>query len=419
MINWIKASFASLYWAWVLIPMSMCIGTLSALFIVCLEGVTRLRFAEPLLLWFLPVAGALMVWFYERYGKGAERGNQLLWDEIHQPMGQVPIRMVPLVFVGTLLTHLCGGSAGREGTALQMGGGVAAWFARVFVRDRRLSSALLVCGLAAGFGAVFGTALAGSVFAVEVLGVGRLRYRVWIYAYAASWMADWVCEHGWGVKHKVYQVFVKGLSFHQEVCLVLKVGLCAVAFALAARGFSAGLPWFQRWFARLVPVSWCRPFIGGLCVIALCWCVGHRDYLGLGEIAERVDSVTISSFFMRLIDPEYTFLWKAIFTIVTLGVGFKGGEVTPLFFIGAALGNALAGVLGAPLDLFAALGMISVFAGATHAPLASMILGMELFGFDHAWLYVISVVVVYLLSGNRGIYSAQRVYGPKWVYRLE
>lgn len=395
------------------LPVGALAGSASALFLWALERATTLRWEHPWLLYLLPLAGFLIGWIYLRFGQRAEAGNNLIMEEIHEPGGGVPGRMAPLVLIGTVVTHLCGGSAGREGTAVQMGGSLAGVFgriARLSADHRRL---LLMAGVAAGFGSVFGTPLTGAIFAMEVLVIGQVRYDALIPVLVASLVGDYTCT-AWGIRHTSYHIALAAPApFHIDPLLLAKVIAAAVLFGLASQVFATATHSIKHTFARYVSYAPLRPVIGGAIVIALVAVVGTRDYLGIGVTSPDPGAVTILSAFTAGGATPWSWAWKLLFTAVTLGSGYKGGEVTPLFFIGATLGNALAWLLGAPVDLFAGLGFIAVFAGATNTPLACTIMGIELFGAGHTVYFAVACFVAYLFSGHAGIYSAQRIGVPK------
>jgi H+/Cl- antiporter ClcA len=366
-------------WAVILLPMAVAVGSASAFFLWALDEVTRVRFTYPGLLFLLPVGGLFVGALYQLYGKSAGGGNNLLIDEIHEPGAGVPRRMAPLILLGTLVTHLFGGSAGREGTALQMGGGIAAGFGRFLKCDQAHLRILLMAGVAAGFGSIFGTPIAGAVFALEVLIVGRLQYDALVPCFFSALVADWTCRL-WGAGHTHYHVEVLPPESFPDPWLLGKVVLAAVAFGFASKLFAALSHRLGDAFKTYIPRPELRPVVGGFLVIGLFFLAGTGDYLGLGVLGDRPAAITLPAMFTSTDIPATAWVWKLIFTVVTLSAGFKGGEVTPLFFIGAALGNSLAIALGAPVDLFAALGFVAIFAGATKTPLASTFLGMELFG---------------------------------------
>lgn len=397
------------------LPVGICTGSLVALFLWLLNGATQLRFSHPWLLFLLPASGVLIHFLYKIGGRSSEKGNNLVIEEIHQPGVGVPGQMLPLVFISTLITHLFGGSAGREGTAVQMGGSLAGVFARLFNLQEANTKLALIGGIAAGFGAVFGTPVAGGVFAIEVLAIGTIRYHSLLPAMVASIIGDFVCD-SWGIKHQLYTIS----NFQAEIAswlyfdwlLTLKVALAAIFFGLAGYLFSISSHAMKRLFLHFFGISWLSPVVGGLLIILFAYWVG-ADYLGLGLSSPQPDEVTILSSFQAGGAHVLSWFWKMVFTVITLGSGFKGGEVTPLFYIGSTLGNSLAIFLDAPVGLFAALGFIAVFAAASNTPIACTILGVELFGGQYIIFYALACFIAYVFSGHSGIYSSQRIVTPK------
>jgi H+/Cl- antiporter ClcA len=374
-------------------------GGASAGFLVTLDWATNTREAHPWLLFLLPAAGFLVGLAYHYGGGESARGNNLIIDEIHEPQAWIPRRMAPLVYVGTILTHLFGGSAGREGTAIQMSGSLTDGFSRLIrlaPDERRL---LLIAAIAGGFGAVFGVPIAGFVFGLEVQAVGRLRYDAIVPALTAPIVGDLVVR-ALGVHHTPTPHFA---AISIGAVLLAKVALAGLVFGLTAALFSELTHGLKRGFAALVAWSPARPLIGGLLIVALTYAVGSRDYLGLSvplitrSLAGGVGVIA------------FAFALKLLFTSVTLGSGFQGGEVTPLFVIGATLGASLGHLLGVPIALMAALGFVAVFAGAANTPLACTIMGVELFGAAPVVLLAVACVVSYVFSSHRGIYGSQRV----------
>ncbi|MDX2111543.1 MAG: voltage-gated chloride channel family protein [Verrucomicrobiota bacterium] len=398
-----------LRWIVLVLPVGVVAGTASAFFLWALDAVTTLRWQQGWLLYLLPAAGLVVGLFYHKLGKGAEGGNNLILDRIHEPGGGVPVRMAPLILLSTLITHLFGGSAGREGTAVQMGGSLASLYGRVLRPGPQTMRILLMAGVSAGFGSVFGTPLAGAIFAMEVLVIGKLDYSALMPVLVASMVGDFTCT-AWGIEHTHYAIAVQGATAGLVYGpLLLKVVLAAIIFGLVSRFFVEISHWAQSQFARTVRWAPLRPVIGGLLVIGLVTLAGTRDYLGIGVSSPDPNAVTILSAFQSGGATSMSWAWKLVFTTITLASGFKGGEVTPLFFIGATLGNALAWVLGAPVDLFAGLGFIAVFAGATNTPLACIIMGIELFGGHYTLYFAVACFVAYFFSGHTGIYTSQRV----------
>ena len=373
-------------------------GIASALFLKALEHATRFRQAHELVIYGLPLAGLAVGCLYERWGKTIKGGNNLVLDTIHENTPQIPLRMAPMVFIGTVLTHVFGGSAGREGTAVQMGASLADWIShrlRVDTETRRL---LLAAGVAGGFGSVFGTPIAGAVFGLEVVCIGKIEYDALAPALVASLVGDYLTRH-LGIVHTAYP----RVSFVELAPLVLgKLGLMGVAMAAATVAFVELTHRLKHLLEdKIRQLSW-RMFVGGTAVVIMWKLIGTSDYLGLGV------PMILRSFSDPHL-PTYAFAAKIAFTAVTLSSGFLGGEVTPLFFVGASLGSVLARGLGLPIELGAGVGIAAVFASAANTPLALSIMAVELLGaaiFPHV---VIVSVVAYLLSGHRSIYPAQRI----------
>jgi H+/Cl- antiporter ClcA len=378
-------------------------GASSAGFLTSLSWATRTREDHSWLLFLLPAAGFVIGIGYHYGGGTASQGNNLIIDEIHDPRDWIPRRMAPLVYVGTLLTHLFGGSAGREGTAIQMSGSLTDGFsrlARVSQPDRRL---LLIAAIAGGFGAVFGVPLAGCVFALEVQAVGRMRYDALVPALSASIVGDQVVR-AFGVHHTplphIAEIDMTAPLLGKVVLAGLAFGLTSVAFSELAHGLKHAFATWVRW----PPL---RPLLGGLVIIGLTYLVGSRDYLGL-SVPLITKSLAGGAGVIA-----FAFALKLLFTAITLGSGFPGGEVTPLFVIGGTLGATLGRVLGVPIPLMAALGFVAVFAGAANTPIACTIMGIELFGSGPAVLLAVACIVSYVFSSHRGIYETQRIDTPK------
>jgi H+/Cl- antiporter ClcA len=403
-----------LRWTLLVIPVAVTAGSLVALFLWLLDTAISFRFVHPWLLFLLPLAGVFIYFLYKLLGKNAEAGNNLIMDEIHTPGGGVPARMAPLVLLTTVITHLFGGSAGREGTAVQIGGSLAQFFARKLRLSPADTRMLLTTGIAAGFGAVFGTPVTGAIFALEVLALGRIKHDALMPCFIASVLADITCS-AWGIHHTQYAIHfaetgIPLLSFlHFDALLLMKVIAAGILFGLTGYAFAEVSHTLKNYSNRWIKPAWLIPIMGGIIIISMTYVLGTRDYLSLGVRGEGPHSITIPSCFRPGGATGFSWLWKLLFTAITLSTGFKGGEVTPLFFIGAALGNTIATLTGAPVDLMAGLGFIAVFAGATNTPIACTIMGVELFGADHLLYYAVACFTAYYFSGHSGIYHSQRV----------
>ncbi|MFN3529028.1 MAG: voltage-gated chloride channel family protein [Bacteroidia bacterium] len=391
----------SFRWLLLAVLVGSLAGTASAIFLVSLDALTDYREANTNIIYALPLAGLLIGLMYHYLGDSVVRGNNLLLDEVHQPVQRIPFRMAPLVLLGTLITHLFGGSAGREGTAVQMGGALADQLSKPFrlqAHDRRI---ILLMGISAGFASVFGTPLAGAVFALEVIRSGRLRYEAILPVFLSAAMADYACT-AWGVGHTHYHISeVPAFSMPaMAYCL-----LAGISFGLVARLFSGSTHFFSQLFKKHIQYPPLRPVIGGLVLALIFALIQDTRYFGLGipAIVEAFEQPV----------PAYDFIFKLLFTAFTLGAAFKGGEVTPLFFIGATLGNALFWILPLPMSLLAGMGFVAVFAGATNTPLACTLMGIELFGAESGLYIGIACVTAYMFSGHSGIYGAQKVGSAK------
>jgi chloride channel protein, CIC family len=377
-------------------------GTASALFLWLLQRATDFRSSHELIVYTLPIAGLVIGSIYERFGAPIKAGSNLIIDTIHDEGPELPVRMAPMVLIGTVLTHVFGGSAGREGTAVQMGASLTDWLAHRLSVSRDVRRQLLAAGVAGGFGSVFGTPIAGAVFGLEFVVLGRIEYDALVPALAASVVGD-LTTRALGIAHTHYPPAPRVPS---TPLLLLKWLVFAVAVAVVTTAFIELTHFIKKRGEAYVPRLPLRMFMGGLVVVGLWKLVGSSDYLGLGV-------PTIVRAFADPTLPPYAFALKLLFTAVTLGAGFLGGEVTPLFFVGATLGSVLARLLGIPLALGAGVGLAAVFAASANTPLALSIMAMELLGapvFPHV---VIVCVVAYVLTGHRSIYPAQRLLKGK------
>jgi H+/Cl- antiporter ClcA len=386
-------------------------GVASAAFLLSLEWATDFRDGHEVIVFALPVAGLILGALYDRWGKPIRGGNNLVIDTVHGESPQIPLRMAPMVLVGTVLTHLFGGSAGREGTAVQMGASLADAIAHRLRLAFDARRELLAAGIAGGFGSVFGTPIAGVLFGLEVVTIGRIEYHALVPALVASLVGDLVTR-ALGVVHTAYPRLA---ALELTPLLVGKWIAFGGAVALTAVVFVEVTHRLKAFGEKRVKLLALRMLIGGALVVALWKLVGTSRYLGLGV-------PTIVQAFSDPSVPTYAFALKLLFTAVTLSAGFLGGEVTPLFFVGATLGAVLARLLGLPIDLAAGVGLAALFGAAANTPLALSVMAVELLGAGALPHVVIVTVVAYLLTGHRGIYPAQRVarlkHGGPLLHRL-
>ena len=395
-------------WILICVLIGVISGSASAFFLVSLDWVTQFREGNSWIIWLLPMGGLAIGLLYHYYGKDVVKGNNLLLEEYENPKKTIPIKMAPMVLIGTLITHLFGGSAGREGTAVQMSGAIADQFnklsSRAQSRDKLNNSdrkTLIILGISAGFASIFGTPLAGALFALEVLYFSKMSFRSVVFSFVVAYIAYFTVDF-WQVKHTHYHIPIVPQMTIINLGWIIIVG---IVFGLTAMLFSRTTHLWGRLFSKYIQYAPVRPFVGGLILAVAIYLIGTTKYIGLG-IPTIVESFSTTN-------EWYDFILKIAFTGFTLGAGFKGGEVTPLFFIGATLGSALSLIVPLPIALLAGLGFVAVFSGATHTPIACTIMGMELFGIESGIYIGIACVVAYFCSGSIGIYNSQIVKGAK------
>jgi H+/Cl- antiporter ClcA len=389
---------ALLQWTWLGGLVGAACGVASAAFLLLLERATHFRESHEAIVYTLPLAGLAIGLVYERWGKSIRGGNNLIIDTIHENAAAIPLRMGPMVFAGTILTHLFGGSAGREGTAVQMGASMADFIAQRLGVSKEMRPRLLAAGMAGGFGSVFGTPVAGAIFGLEVVRIGQIDYDALGPALVASVVGDFVTRH-LGVVHTMYPT----AEYVPLTPLVLaKLAAIGAAIAGAAMLFVELTHGLKHALDRRLKALPIRMAVGGAVVVIMWKAIGSSDYLGLGV------PVIVRSFSDPAL-PAYAFAAKLVFTAVTLASGFLGGEVTPLFFVGATLGSVAARVLDLPIALGAGVGLAALFGAAANTPLALSIMAVELLGATVLPHVLIVAVIAYVLSGHRGIYPSQRI----------
>lgn len=389
-------------WVFICALLGFLSGSASAFFLVSLEWVTQFRIHNNWIIWLLPIGGLLIGLVYHYYGKDVVKGNNLLLEEYENPQQTIPFKMAPLVLIGTLITHLFGGSAGREGTAVQMSGAIADQFKGIFNLDDSDRKTLIILGISAGFASVFGTPLAGALFALEVLYFSKITYKSIILSFAVAYIAYFTVEF-WQVAHTHYHIpIVPQIT----ATLLGWIIIVSIIFGFASMLFSRSTHYWAKLFSKTIAYAPLRPFVGGIILATSFYFIGTTKYIGLG-VPVIVDAFSNAN-------NSYDFLLKILFTGFTLGAGFKGGEVTPLFFIGATLGSALSIIVPLPIALLAGIGFVAVFSGATHTPIACTVMGMELFGIESGLFIAISCIVAYYSSGSVGIYHSQIVKGAKY-----
>ena len=367
-------------------------GVVGSLFHIGVNYATAIRGAHPWILYLLPVGGLAIVGLY-KLCRLEGKGTNAIIESVH--FGEsVPILLVPVIFVSTVITHLCGGSAGREGAALQIGGGIGyrtGTLLRLGEKDLPLAT---LCGMSGVFSALFGTPLTATVFALEVISVGVFYYAGLIPCLTAA-LVGYLVSLLMGVPPTRFAVADPGLDPWTMLLVILLAIGCAVVSIL----FCRGLQKTGKLAARLLPNPYGRVLVGGALVIVLTLLVGNTNYNGAGmEMVEQAVSGDVE---------PWAWLWKLLFTAVTIGFGYKGGEVVPSFFVGACFGCVLGGAMGLPAGFGAAIGLVAVFCGAVNCPIASVFLSIELFSTGDVLYFAMACAISYLLSGYCGLYSSQ------------
>ena len=395
-----------LKWILICILVGSLVGSATALFLISLDWATEWRSHHLWIINLLPIIGLAIGLAYHYYGAESNKGNNLILES-HQTVDadtnkkRIPLVMAPLVFISTLLTHIAGGSAGREGTAVQMGGSIADQFTNWFNLNKEERKTILIIGISAGFAAVFGTPLAAAIFALELMTFRKIKMGNILPSIITAYCAHYICL-AWQVKHTIYTIPTVPSITLTNLSWTVVAGLI---FGLTAFVFTYSGKIFEFLFSKIKFAPW-RPFLGGIVIALLIVFTNSTKFIGLG-----IPSI-VNAFEMPA--GQFDFAIKLLLTSFTLSAGFKGGEVTPLFFIGATLGSILIWFIPLPLALLAGMGLVAVFAGATNCYIASIVMGIELFGWEAGVFVGIASVIAYFSSGVNGIYSAQLKTGVKY-----
>lgn len=391
--------FAS--WMCAGIAIGFVVGLVGIAFHLVLEWATEFRMEHPMILWLLPVGGLAIVLAYRLAGMEKDRGTNFILVAVRSNEA-VTIKTAPLIFFSTVVTHLLGGSAGREGAALQLGGSIASSFGRMWELNEKDERIMTMCGMAAGFSALFGTPLTSVIFAMEVITVGVMHYSAIVPCTVAALVASGM-SRAMGIAPTAFFIAnIPGEIMFETCCGVVMLGISS---ALVSILFCIVMEHTSHIYRKYIQNPMLRVFIGGCIVIALTYLVGCRDYNGAG-----MDIITKA---LHGDAKAEAFLLKILFTALTLGAGFKGGEIVPSFFIGATFGCVVGPLIGLPAGFAAALCMGAVFCGVTNCPLASVILCIELFGFKGAGYFALCCGISYMLSGYYGLYSEQKIMYSK------
>lgn len=387
-------------WVFFSIIIGLIVGIFGTLFHYSIEIATKVRMDNPWIFWFLPVGGILIVFFYSISNMLDDKGTNLLFLSVRSDE-KPSIKTAPLIFVATTLTHLFGGSSGREGAALQLGGSIACGIGQKLKLDDKDLNLVIMCGMSAGFSALFRTPLTAALFSIEVISIGVMHYSALVPCALAS-----IIGYSISGFFKVSAPFFKITGIPVlDILPVIKVIFLASICALVSILFCHAMHVCNKSYKKYIKNPYLRIVAGGFIVIVLTLIVGSNDYLGAGmDIIENAINGDAST---------WAWLLKIIFTALTLGAGFKGGEIVPAFFVGATLGNVVSGLIGLNPSFGAAIGLIALFCGVTNCPLTAFILGIEIFGAHGALFFMVASAVSYMLSGYYGLYSEQKIVYSK------
>lgn len=408
MINRRISIYYCFKWLFIILAIAFLVGSAVAFFLYTLDVVTQFRTQNFSTIYFLPIAGIIIGLMYHYFGKNISSGNNLILEEYYKPKNTISYLMVPFIYISTMLTHGCGGSAGREGTAVQMGVGIAYQFSLLFNFNDTERRLLILLGISSGFSAIFGTPFAAVIFAFELTYLKSIKLKLELVAACVlcSLLSNFICDW-YGIKHTQYIVSSSFDYLSYDYIYLLFFGvICGVVSVLFIQ-FGNIFSYFLKKWLFFMPL---RAFVGGLILAAIVLFSKNTTYLGLG-----ID--TIERAFVEPVN-SHDFILKILFTTFTLSAGFKGGEVTPLFFIGSTMGNAFFPILPLNLDILVAIGFVAVFAASANTPLACALMGAELFGTEHFFYLLIACYAAFFSSRKFGIYTSQQGVSNKTIFNL-
>lgn len=377
------------------------VGAFSTLFAFCLRQVTSFRTENPWLILCLPLAGVVIVFLYGVFRYKNDKGTNMVLSSIHAE-AEVPFRMAPLIFISTIITHLFGGSAGREGAALQLGGSIGQQLGKLFRFDEKDQRIVVMCGMSAAFSAIFGTPIAASIFSMEVVSVGVMYYAALVPCVFSSLVASKFANH-MGIGPNVFKIRQMPLFEVVPSLKVIGLALCCAALSVV---FCMALHSLGDFYRNKLKNTYIRIIVSSLVIILLTIILQTDDYMGAGvPVIQRAIQGNVE---------PLAFVWKIVFTALTLEAGFKGGEIVPSFFVGATFGCLFGHIVGISPSLCAAVGMMSVFCGVTNCPITSMLIAFELFGYHGVPFFLLGISVSYLMSGYYGLYHDQTIVYSKY-----
>lgn len=391
---------------WILLSsiIGAIIGAVVSLFLKLLEYFEHSRSVLPFEYYYtLPFALVITVFIIKKFAPNAQgHGTEKVIEAVHKSSGRIDFSIIPVKLIATIITIFSGGSVGKEGPGAQIGAATASFIAKVFKFSKNDRKKVVICGISAGFASVFGTPLAGAIFGVEILIVGALMYDILLPSIVAGFSAFFVAKM-FGISYTYFDIAFYS-KFDFNYILILKIIAGGIFFGLVADFVITALKKIHEYIASIKFHYILKAFLGGVFIVILTLIVGD-EYLGLGFVT-IVDS--LSPYAVDNTDiPWYAFILKTIFTALTLGFGGSGGVITPIFYVGATSGNFFGWLVDGYIPLFAALGFVSVLAGTTSAPIAAMIMAVELFGMNVAHYAALSIIIAFLMTGHRSVFPSQ------------
>ena len=397
----LKTTKLFLKWGIFSITIGLVVGGIGTAFGKAMHWATSTRIAHENLLFFLPISGIFIVFLYWLL-KDKNSGTNIIISAIHSG-DSIPIQMAPLIFISTIITHLFGGSAGREGAALQLGGSIGTQLGHRLKLNELDQKIVIMCGMSASFSALFGTPMAATIFSMEVVSVGVLYYSALVPCVCSAFIGAGVAKYFGLIPESFPLTVIPEFTISNAIRLVFLAVGCAIISIIFCIILHTSEYLYKKYFKN----AYIRIFIGGILVVLFSLLIGTRAYNGAGieVIATAIQTGTA---------PKGAFLFKMIITALTLGAGFKGGEIVPSFFVGATFGCAISSLIGLPPELCSAVGMTAVFCGATNCPITSLLISFELFGYDGMPYYAIAIALSYTLSGYFGLYHSQKIIYSKY-----
>ena len=390
------------FWTIAGIVVGVVVGLFATAFGLSMKYIISIRSTYSWLIFFLPVGALLITFIYKKILKVKDSGTNTVIAAI-QSDERLPFRLAPLIFFATLITHLVGGSAGREGAALQMGGAIGNGIGRVLKLSSTNKKTMIMCGMSAAFSALFGTPMAAAIFSMEVISVGIMHYAALVPCVISSLVARYIAAN-FGLGAEIYKIQeMPAFSIKSSIMMSIFAIICGLVSIL----FCTMLHRYEEFISRHLTNPYIKAIVGGTSVLILTLIVGNQNYNSTG-------SAIISSCFTGANITIFAFILKMIFTTLTLSCGYKGGEIVPTLFIGATLGAAIGQIIGVSPSLLAAVGMGSLFCGVTNCPISSLLICFELFGYGAMPYFLLAVAFSYWVSGYSGLYRAQKIVYSKY-----